>query len=97
MIGGWFRFVVLMVIGFTLLSTTPVMLALVQEHAKKKIHPRPNGFFMMTSFMARSGTVVLVGLMGDTLGLKAAFIISGLLGPVESTINKEASCEPCYD
>jgi FSR family fosmidomycin resistance protein-like MFS transporter len=33
-IGGWFRFLTLVVIGFALLSTTPVMLTLVQEHAR---------------------------------------------------------------
>ncbi len=32
--GGWFRIAALLVTGFTLLSTTPVMLALVQEHAR---------------------------------------------------------------
>jgi len=48
-IGGWIRFAALGFIGLTLLSTTPVMLALVQEHAKRS-PAAANGFFMMASF-----------------------------------------------
>ena len=77
--GGWIRFATLLFIGFTLLSTTPVMLALVQEHAGD--NPAvANGFFMMVSFMARSAVVVVVGFMGDVLGLHSTYIISALLG-----------------
>ena len=77
--GGWLRFIALLVVGFTLLSTTPVMLALVQENAG----PSPaaaNGLFMMVSFMARSAVVVVVGFIADRIGLTAAYLISAGMG-----------------
>jgi FSR family fosmidomycin resistance protein-like MFS transporter len=78
-IGGWARFLTLMVIGFTLLSTTPVMLALIQEHAKSS-PAAANGFFMMVSFMARSAIVVVVGFIADLIGLRATYFISAIMG-----------------
>jgi FSR family fosmidomycin resistance protein-like MFS transporter len=77
--GGWLRFITLLLIGFTLLSTTPVMLALVQEHAKNS-PAAANGLFMMISFMARSAVVVIVGLIADIIGLRAAYILSAFMG-----------------
>jgi len=76
---GWFRLVMLLFTGFTLLSTTPVMLALVQEHATGS-PSAANGLFMMISFLARSAIVVLVGLSGDMIGLQATFAVSAALG-----------------
>jgi FSR family fosmidomycin resistance protein-like MFS transporter len=78
-IDGWLRFVALVATGFTLLSTTPVMLALVQEHSVSS-PAAANGFFMMVSFIARSAVVVLVGFMGDRIGLQSAYLISAALG-----------------
>ncbi len=79
LIGGWGRYVFLLISGFFLLSTTPVMLALVQEHAGQN-PSAANGWFMMVSFLARSAVVVLVGLMGDLIGLQSAYLISAFLG-----------------
>jgi len=76
---GWLRFGALLFTGLTLLSTTPVMLAMVQERAIKN-PAAANGLFMMISFVARSAIVVLVGFVGDMLGLRATYIISCLLG-----------------
>jgi FSR family fosmidomycin resistance protein-like MFS transporter len=78
-IGGWMRFGALLVAGFTLLSTTPVMLALVQEHAKSS-PSAANGMFMLISFIARSAVVVIVGFIGDQIGLRATYFISAALG-----------------
>ena len=47
---GWIRYVMLIFTGFTLLSTSPVMLALVQEHATDS-PAAANGLYMMASFM----------------------------------------------
>ena len=80
-IGGRVRFLTLVVIGFTLLSTTPVMLALVQEHAKRS-PAAANGFFMMASFMARSAIVVVVGFIADLIGLRATYYVSAIMGLV---------------
>ncbi len=76
---GWPRYVSLALTGFTLLSTTPVMLALVQEHAESS-PSAANGLYMMASFMARSAMVVLVGLISDIIGLRAAYLVSAGLG-----------------
>ena len=77
--GGWIRLAALVVIGFMVLSTTPVMLALVQEHARTS-PAAANGFFIMISFLTRSIIVVVVGLSGDMVGLRATYVISALLG-----------------
>jgi len=76
---GWFRIAALLVTGFTLLSTTPVMLALVQEHARHS-PAAANGLFMMISFIARSAVVVVVGFIADRIGLQAAYLISAAMG-----------------
>ncbi len=77
--GGWFRIAALLVTGFTLLSTTPVMLALVQEHGRQS-PAAANGLFMMISFIARSAVVVVVGFIADRIGLQAAYLISAAMG-----------------
>jgi FSR family fosmidomycin resistance protein-like MFS transporter len=79
--GGWLRVAALLVVGFTLLSTTPVMLALVQENARQS-PAAANGLFMMISFLARSAVVVVVGFIADRIGLNAAYLISAAMGLV---------------
>ncbi|OQX61866.1 MAG: MFS transporter [Desulfococcus sp. 4484_242] len=78
-LGGWLRFAALLFTGVTLLSTTPVMLAMVQERAVRN-PAAANGLFMMISFVARSAIVVLVGFVGDLFGLRITYLISCLLG-----------------
>jgi FSR family fosmidomycin resistance protein-like MFS transporter len=75
----WLRFLALLSCGFMLLSTTPVMLALVQEHAGDS-PAAANGMFMMISFLARSSVVVLIGLIADHTGLETAYLISAAAG-----------------
>jgi len=65
--------------GFTLLSTTPVMLALVQETARQA-PAAANGLFMMISFIARSAVVVVIGFIADRIGLNATYLISAAMG-----------------
>ena len=77
--GGWLRVAALIVTGFTLLSTTPVMLALVQENARQT-PAAANGLFMMISFLARSAVVVVVGFTADRIGLNATYLISAAIG-----------------
>lgn len=78
-VDGWAAYSLLALTGFTLLSTTPVMLALVQEHAGES-PSAANGLFMMISFLARSAVVVVVGIFGDLIGLRTTFIIFALVG-----------------
>ncbi|WP_289020667.1 MFS transporter [Desulfobacter postgatei] len=69
----------LLITGFTVLSTTPVMLALIQENAKES-PAAANGLFMMISFAVRSIAVVAAGALADAFGLNMMFIISALAG-----------------
>ena len=78
-IGGWLGFAALVLVGFSLLSTTPVMLALVQEHAGSS-PSAANGFFIMISFIARSAVVIVVGFIADQIGLQATYFLSAILG-----------------
>ncbi len=76
---GWWRFPVLVLTGFSLLSTTPVMLAMVQEYSEDG-SSSANGVFMMISFLARSAVVVLIGLVADQIGLEKTYVLCALLG-----------------
>jgi len=78
---GWIRLIALAGTGLMLLSTTPVMLALVQENAGKS-PAAANGMFMMTAFVARSSVVVLVGLIADHTSLETTYLISSAAGLV---------------
>jgi len=88
----WLQMAALFGLGFTLLSTTPVMLAMVQEHALEN-PATANGFFMMFSFMARSAVVVLIGIIADYIGLGNTYMLSAALGlcavPVILSLPKE--------
>ena len=76
---GVLRWSALFLTGALLLSTTPVMLALVQEQAGR--HPAAaNGIFMMISFIARSAIVVVVGWIADRVGLAHTYVISAFCG-----------------
>lgn len=76
---GALKISMLLVTGFTVLSTTPVMLALIQETATDN-PSTANGLFMMVSFAMRSIAVVVVGALGDAFGLENMFIISAVAG-----------------
>jgi len=76
---GWVQFMVLLVTGFSLLSTTPIMLAMVQEYSVNG-SSAANGVFMMISFLARSAVVVLVGFVADIVGLEKTFVVCGVIG-----------------
>ena len=76
---GWAKIPALICTGITLLSTTPVMLAMVQEQSKNS-PSAANGFFMMVSFITRSAVILLVGISGDLVGLKTTYYICACLG-----------------
>ncbi len=88
---GYLQLAVLLITGFSLLSTTPVMLAMVQEYSAEG-SSAANGVFMMISFLARSAVVVLVGFVADMVGLEKTFIMCGIIGltgiPFVFTINQ---------
>ncbi len=76
---GWLQLAILLITGFSLLSTTPVMLAMIQEYSGGG-SSAANGVFMMISFLARSAVVVLVGFVADMIGLDKTYILCGVLG-----------------
>lgn len=76
---GILKITMLVITGFSVLSTTPVMLAIVQENADN--HPSAaNGMFMMVSFAVRSFAVLVVGFIGDVAGMENMFVFSALAG-----------------
>ncbi len=75
------RFVFLLGLGFTTISLTPVLMALVQESYPQS-RALANGLYMALSFVLRSLLTWLVGALGDWVGLHTAFALSaGLMLP----------------
>lgn len=76
---GWLSVLMLIVLGFLALSTSPVMMAIIQEHGRD--HPATaNGLYMSAGFLIRSGVIVVVGAIADRWGLRTAFRWSAWLG-----------------
>ncbi len=75
---GWTMVPVLIVLGLFTLSTQPIMLALVQDHFPNH-RSAANGVYMAIAFIAQSITAVLIGVLGDALGLRQAFFWSAVL------------------
>lgn len=69
---GWLQAIALLFLGFVNLSAMPVMLAIVQEQAPNN-RAVSNGLFMAINFLALLVTTLVVGSIGDTFGLRAAF------------------------
>jgi len=78
-VDGWMAYATLLLTGFSLLSTTPVMLAMIQENSGEG-SSAANGVFMMVNFMARSAVVVIVGFIADLVGLPTTFLLCGFVG-----------------
>ncbi|MCD4681096.1 MAG: MFS transporter [Bacteroidales bacterium] len=75
---GVFTIPLLILLGFFLFASGPVLLALVQDRSTE----RPsliNGIFLTISFTASSITIMLVGLLGDKFGLELTFRIAALI------------------
>ena len=65
-------------LGFTALSVSPVFLALVQDQLPEN-RATANGMFMLYAFGIRAINVMMVGALGDALGLQNAFIAAALI------------------
>jgi len=76
--GGWIRFLLLSAMGLMLISTTPVIMAVVQENFPDN-RALASGTYLCLSFSIRSAIIVVVGALGDWLGLRLAFIISSVI------------------
>lgn len=75
---GWLRLPLLILIGLTLLAIAPVIMALVQE-SYPEYRAMANGVYMALSFTSASVGVLIVGMLSDTIGMRPAFLISGLM------------------
>ena len=75
---GWLLFPALLLVGLTMLSTTPAIMALVQERARD-MRALANGVYMAFNFVIASVSALAIGRLGDTLGLHAALTIAALV------------------
>jgi FSR family fosmidomycin resistance protein-like MFS transporter len=75
---GWILVPILLILGFSALSTTPVLMAMVQEHLPDN-RAVGNGIYMLIVFALRPIAILAVGFMGDRLGLQAAFTWSAII------------------
>ena len=77
-VGGWWLVPVLLALGFTTLSTSPVMMAMVQDHLPKN-RAAGNGLYMLSNFLVRPIAMVAIGYIGDRVGLHSAFLWSAMI------------------
>ena len=75
---GWLIVPVLLALGFTTLSTTPVILAIVQDNLPNN-RAIGNGIFMAIAFLMQSLAILVIGILGDQFGLNIAFLVSALV------------------
>ncbi len=76
---GWLMFPLLLCLGFSMLSTQPVFLAVVQDHFPNH-RSVANGLYMSMAFLLRSIALFLVGFLGDRLGLENVYLLGAVLG-----------------
>jgi len=77
-VDGVFTIPLLIVLGFIMFASNPVLLALVQDIDTE--HPSfINGIYMMLTFIVGSLPVLLVGKLGDVMGLETTYKITALL------------------
>lgn len=72
-------FPLLLALGLTAISPTPVMMALVQDYFPRN-RALANGIFLTANFLTRALAIWLVGWMADGFGLQTAFLTSGVIG-----------------
>lgn len=78
LVDGILLFPVLLLMGLFLLAPMPVMLATVNEI--RSDHPAfVNGLYMMINFIINSAAIMVIGVLGDQMGLESAYYLSALL------------------
>jgi FSR family fosmidomycin resistance protein-like MFS transporter len=75
---GWLQFPLLLMMGFTALSVTPVVMALVQESFPEN-RALANGVYGSLNFVLGAVVVVMLGVIGDLFGLRMAFTASAII------------------
>jgi FSR family fosmidomycin resistance protein-like MFS transporter len=81
-VSGWMILPLLILMGLSVFSITPVMMAMVQDHAGD--HPATaNGLYMGINFVIGALMPLLVGALADRVGLRVAFgssAVAALIG-----------------
>lgn len=77
---GIWRIPLLILLGFFVLSVSPVIMAVVMENASDN-RSFANGIYMSVSFVLHAITILLVGLLSDWLNMQITFLISALVVP----------------
>jgi FSR family fosmidomycin resistance protein-like MFS transporter len=72
-VSGWVMIPVLVLLGFVSLSSQPVLMAMVQDELPDH-RAAANGFYLTLSFLLRSIATLIIGMVGDALGLRSAFL-----------------------
>lgn len=70
---GWMLVPVLMALGFSAMSTSPVLMATVQDHLPDN-RGVGNGVYMTIDFLLQPLAMLLIGFLGDRIGLRATYI-----------------------
>ena len=68
----------LLLMGFAMISMQPVLMAWIQQTYPQQ-RALANGVYMAITFVIRSLIVILIGWMGDRLGLRNAFMVCAVL------------------
>ncbi len=69
------QLLLLLALGFTALSVTPVIMALVQENSPEN-RALATGIYMAVNFVSSSVVVLILGALGDWFGMRTPFIVS---------------------
>lgn len=74
----WLIYPLLFLMGFTAFSINPVFLALVLESFPEN-RALANGIYLTMNFVVSAGSILLMGIAGDTVGFPSAYLASGIL------------------
>jgi MFS transporter, FSR family, fosmidomycin resistance protein len=71
----------LVLLGFSTLAGLPILMVVIQESFPEQ-RSYANGFYMAGNFVLNSGAMLLVGWLGDVIGLNRAFLWSAIFSLV---------------
>jgi FSR family fosmidomycin resistance protein-like MFS transporter len=77
-VGGWPRFLFLTLAGLATVAIHPVCMAVVQESFPES-RGLANALYLSSVFVISSVAAVAIGVLGDAIGLRTAFVISGAI------------------
>ena len=77
-VNNWLLTPILLLLGFTALAATPVLLAIIQEQMPHN-RAMANGVFMSLAFVTRPMVAFVIGFLGDNFGLGTAFFVGAVI------------------